>query len=66
MLNEIDNAKRWNYVRIKNFTDNVKKSKILTYSQKNELYSQAKKGDLDGALRKYELFMSVRKEGGTI
>lgn len=64
MLNEADNAKRWNYIRIKNFTDNVKKSKILTYAQKNELYSQAKKGDLDGALRKYESYMSVQKKEG--
>jgi hypothetical protein len=53
------------YLRIKNFRDILRTSKILTFHQKSTLYGQAASGDLDGAYKGYEKLISVaniRKE----
>lgn len=48
------------YVRIKPFTDMIKKSNGLTFAEKNRLWKRARSGDLKGAMKEYAELVSVR------
>ena len=56
-----DDADRYNYIRCKNFRGMLNASKTLTAQQKATLWGQARKGDLDGAMRGYKKLVSVRE-----
>ena len=45
------------FVAIRAFMDMVRKSKTLTWQQKDTLCGQAKSGDLEGARKGYEKIM---------
>lgn len=47
------------YLRINNFLNMLKHSKILNYQQKRTLWGQATHGDLDGAMRSYRKMVST-------
>lgn len=55
-----DDADRYNYIKCKNFRCMLNASKTLTAQQKSTLWGQARKGDLDGAMRSYKKLVSVR------
>ena len=48
------------YNAIENFTRQIKGSKTLTAQQKSSLWSRARNGDLDGAVKEYRKIVSVR------
>ena len=57
-----DRVGAYGYLRINNFLNMLKHSKILTYQQKRILWGQATHGDLDGAMRGYQQLASVRED----
>ena len=56
-LESEDRVGRYGYLRAQNFLGLIKRSKVLTYQQKQDIWKQAVHGDLEGAMRTYEKIM---------
>ena len=60
MLKIPDAVSSGHYLQIEQFTQMLKKSKTLTFAQKNTLWKQARDGDLEGARCEYAKLVTVR------